>query len=62
MKYGTMKIKNFSGPNLWGINMGDPKKNRKKYQTPTTAWSKSRIEEEAVLVKEFGFKNKKWKK
>src|SRR3989338_1118738 len=43
--------------------MGDPKKNRKKYQTPTTAWSKSRIEEEAVLVKEFGFKNKKeiWK-
>ncbi len=43
--------------------MGDPRKHRKKYQTPGTAWSKSRIEEEAELVKEFGFKNKKeiWK-
>lgn len=43
--------------------MGDPKKHRKKYQTPATPWSKSRIEEEAELVKEFGFKNKKeiWK-
>ena len=43
--------------------MGDPRKHRKKYNTPSTCWNKTRIEEEALLVKEFGFKNKKeiWK-
>ncbi len=38
--------------------MGDPKKQRKTYQTPSTPWSKSRIEEEAVLRKNYGFKTK----
>ena len=43
--------------------MGDPKKQRKKYQTPSHPWQKQRIEEEAVLTREYGFKNKKeiWK-
>lgn len=38
--------------------MGDPKKPRKTYQTPSTPWSKSRIEEEAILRKNYGFKTK----
>ncbi len=38
--------------------MGDPKKQKKTYQTPSTPWSKSRIEEEAVLRKDYGFKTK----
>ena len=43
--------------------MGDPKKPRKKYKKPVRPWEKSRIEEEKVLIKEFGLKNKKelWK-
>lgn len=43
--------------------MGDPKKSRKKYQTPSHPWIRARIEEEAELVKEYGFKTKKeiWK-
>lgn len=43
--------------------MGDPRKARKKYQTPSHPWQKKRIEEEKELIKEFGFKNKKeiWK-
>jgi small subunit ribosomal protein S4 len=43
--------------------MGDPRRARKKYQTPSHPWQKKRIEEEKELVKEFGFKNKKeiWK-
>ena len=32
--------------------MGDPKKLRKKYQTPAHPWNKTRIEEEKILVKE----------
>ncbi len=43
--------------------MGDPKHQRKKYKTPSHPWQKQRIEEEKVLKKEYGLKNKKeiWK-
>jgi small subunit ribosomal protein S4 len=43
--------------------MGDPKKLRKKYSTPSHPWQKLRIDEEKELTREFGFKNKKeiWK-
>jgi small subunit ribosomal protein S4 len=43
--------------------MGDPRKIRKKYQTPGHPWQRARIEEEKTLVKEYGFKNKReiWK-
>lgn len=39
--------------------MGDPKKIRKKYETPTHPWQKERIEEEKKLINEYGLKNKK---
>lgn len=43
--------------------MGDPRKQRRKYSTPSHPWQASRIEEEKELKKEYGFKNKKeiWK-
>lgn len=43
--------------------MGDPKKARKKYQTPSHPWQKKRIDDEKKLIKEFAFKNKReiWK-
>ena len=43
--------------------MGDPRKLRKKYSTPSHPWQKQRIDEEKVLMREYGFKNKKelWK-
>ena len=43
--------------------MGDPKKSRKTYSTPSHPWQKERILEEAELSKEYGTKNKKelWK-
>jgi len=43
--------------------MGNPKKSRKKYSTPSHPWQKERIEEEKKLLKEYGLKNKKeiWK-
>jgi len=43
--------------------MGDPRKQRKKYSTPTHPWQKARIDEEKNLTHEYGFKNKKeiWK-
>lgn len=43
--------------------MGDPKKIRKKYKTPMHPWQKSRIDEEKIILKEYGIKNKKeiWK-
>ncbi len=43
--------------------MGDPKKHRKKYKTPSHPWQKDRIEEEEALFQEYGLKNKKelWK-
>lgn len=39
--------------------MGDPRKTRKKYETPAHPWNKDRIEEERVLLKEYGMSNKK---
>jgi len=43
--------------------MGDPKKRRKQYNTPIHPWQKARIDEEKLLMKEYGLKNKKeiWK-
>lgn len=43
--------------------MGDPRKHRKKYQTPGHPWNSERIKEEKELHKEYGLKNKKeiWK-
>lgn len=43
--------------------MGDPRKIRKKYDTPSHPWIKSRIESEKLLVREFGTRSKKeiWK-
>ncbi|MEW5896068.1 MAG: 30S ribosomal protein S4 [Nanoarchaeota archaeon] len=39
--------------------MGDPKKLKKKYFTPMHPWSRSAIENERVIMKEYGLKNKK---
>ncbi|MFH1053008.1 MAG: 30S ribosomal protein S4 [Candidatus Woesearchaeota archaeon] len=39
--------------------MGDPKKLRKKYSGPSHPWKKARIDSEAILVKEYGLRNKK---
>ncbi len=39
--------------------MGDPKRIRKKYETPSHPWQKSRIVEEKELIKRFGLKNHK---
>ncbi len=43
--------------------MGDPKKSRKKYETPSHPWQKTRIEEESALQRKYGLKNKReiWK-
>lgn len=43
--------------------MGDPKKHRPKYSGPMHPWQRSRIEEEKIILGEFGLKNKKeiWK-
>ncbi len=43
--------------------MGDPRKQRRKYSGPQHPWNRARIEEEKVLVEEYGLKNKKdlWK-
>lgn len=38
--------------------MGDPKRPRKKYSKPGHPWQKLRIEEEALLKKKYGYKNK----
>ncbi|MBW2967752.1 30S ribosomal protein S4 [Candidatus Woesearchaeota archaeon] len=38
--------------------MGDPKRQRKKYQTSGHPWQAARIEEEKHLTAEYGFKNK----
>lgn len=39
--------------------MGDPNKQRKKYSTPSHPWQKERIDEEKLLTREYGLKNKK---
>ena len=43
--------------------MGDPKFNRKKYETPHHPWEADRIKEEWELRKKYGLKNKReiWK-
>ncbi|MEK6903450.1 MAG: 30S ribosomal protein S4 [Nanoarchaeota archaeon] len=43
--------------------MGDPRKSKKKYETPNHPWERARIEEEKGIVKTFGFRRKKeiWK-
>ena len=43
--------------------MGDPRSFRKKYSGPVHPWNSSRIDEEFVLVREFGLKTKRelWK-
>ncbi|MFH0752651.1 MAG: 30S ribosomal protein S4 [archaeon] len=43
--------------------MGDPKKQRKKYSTPSHPWQGDRIKSEKVLLREYGLNNKKklWK-
>lgn len=43
--------------------MGDPRRIKKKYQGPSHPWQKLRIEEEKVLFKDYGLRNKKeiWK-
>ena len=43
--------------------MGDPRRLRKKYSTPRHPWQRDRIEDERILIKEYGLKNKKelWK-
>ncbi len=38
--------------------MGDPKKQRKRYATPRHPWEKKRIEEERLLISDYGLKNK----
>lgn len=38
--------------------MGDPKKTRKKYKTPIHPWQRGRIEEERIIKKAYGLKNK----
>ena len=43
--------------------MGDPKKPRKKYETPSHPWQKDRLIEELRLVGQYGLRNKRelWK-
>jgi small subunit ribosomal protein S4 len=38
--------------------MGDPKKSKKKYETPRHPWIKEDIEAEKIILKEYGLKNK----
>lgn len=38
--------------------MGSPKKQRKKYSTPSHPWQRERLDEERILRKEYGLKNK----
>jgi len=39
--------------------MGDPRKLRKKYETPNHPWNKTAIDEQKVLMREYGLGNKK---
>lgn len=39
--------------------MGDPKRHRKKYTTPTHPWDKARLEKEVQLVIKYGLRNKR---
>lgn len=39
--------------------MGDPKRQRKRYSTPMHPWQMARIDDERVIKKDYGLKNKK---
>ncbi|WP_297419974.1 30S ribosomal protein S4 [Thermococcus sp.] len=39
--------------------MGDPKRQRKMYETPSHPWIKERLDRERVLMKKYALKNKK---
>jgi len=39
--------------------MGDPKRQRKKYETPSHPWIKERLDRERVIMKKYALKNKK---
>lgn len=43
--------------------MGDPRRLKKNYETPTHPWQKDRLEAERELINEYGLKNKRelWK-
>ncbi len=43
--------------------MGDPRKQRKSYETPSHPWRKDRIDKEKELLRKYGLKSKKdiWK-
>ena len=41
------------------MDMGDPKKPKKKFEGPRHPWQRRRLDEEKVLRKEFAYKNKK---
>ncbi len=43
--------------------MGDPRRQRKSYETPSHPWRKDRIEKEKELIRKYGLKNKRdiWK-
>lgn len=43
--------------------MGDPKKQRRRYETPSHPWIKERLDRERVLMQKYALKNKKelWK-
>jgi len=38
--------------------MGDPRKRRRKYKTPSHPWQRTRIDEEKIIVQEYGVRNK----
>ncbi|MBN2421289.1 30S ribosomal protein S4 [Candidatus Woesearchaeota archaeon] len=39
--------------------MGDPRKKRKKYQSPKKLWDKTRLDAEKIITREYGVVNKK---
>ena len=39
--------------------MGDPKRHRKKYVTPTHPWNRERLDKEAKIVIKYGLRNKR---
>ncbi|MBI3052164.1 30S ribosomal protein S4 [Candidatus Woesearchaeota archaeon] len=43
--------------------MGDPRKIKRKYSTPSHLWQKARIDDERALITEYGLSNKReiWK-
>lgn len=39
--------------------MGDPRKHRPKFKTPLKRWDKKRIEDEKIIIEQYGLKNKR---